>query len=92
MSALRPGWSIRRPTLGDVPAMLEFHAFAAYAAKGRSQAGLGVDMANPTEAARLYRKVGMTPLYRANVYQTTVAAAGVRPPGRPSGSGAGAGR
>ncbi|AEV88612.1 N-acetyltransferase GCN5 [Actinoplanes sp. SE50] len=50
-------------------------AFAAYAGKGRSAAGLGVDMANPTEAARLYRKVGMTPLYRANVYQTTVPAA-----------------
>ncbi|WIM95926.1 GNAT family N-acetyltransferase [Actinoplanes oblitus] len=51
-------------------------AFAVYAGKGRPQVGLGVDMANPTEAARLYRKVGMTPLYRANVYQTTVAAAG----------------
>lgn len=50
-------------------------ALAAYAAKGRPEAGLGVDMANPTEAARLYRKVGMTPLYRANVYQTTVTAA-----------------
>ncbi|BCJ42930.1 hypothetical protein GCM10010168_03300 [Actinoplanes ianthinogenes] len=50
-------------------------AFAVYAGKGRPQVGLGVDLANPTEAARLYRKVGMTPLYRANVYQTTVAAA-----------------
>jgi mycothiol synthase len=44
-------------------------AFAVYAAKGRSHAGLGVDLENPTEAARLYRAVGMTPLYAANIYQ-----------------------
>jgi len=44
-------------------------AFAAYAGKGRSKAGLGVDMANPTRAARLYRAVGMTPKYEANIYQ-----------------------
>lgn len=51
------------------------HAFAIYAAKGRKEAGLGVDLANPTEAARLYRSVGMHPLYEANIYQRTVAAA-----------------
>jgi hypothetical protein len=34
-----------------------------------------VDLANPTEAARLYRSVGMTPAYEANIYQRTVAAA-----------------
>jgi ribosomal protein S18 acetylase RimI-like enzyme len=50
-------------------------AFATYAAKGRTHAGLGVDLANPTEAARLYRAVGMTPMYEANIYQRTVAAA-----------------
>lgn len=44
-------------------------AFAAYAGKGREKAGLGVDMANPTRAARLYRAVGMTPKYEANIYQ-----------------------
>ena len=44
-------------------------AFAAYAGKGRSKAGLGVDMANPTRAARLYRAVGMVPKYEANIYQ-----------------------
>ncbi len=70
LAVLRP---YRKRGLGE--ALLR-HAFAAYAARGRSQVGLGVDMANPTEAARLYRKVGMTPLYRANVYQTTVTAAG----------------
>ncbi len=47
-------------------------AFATYAAKGRSRAGLGVDLANPTAAARLYHAVGMHPLYKANIYQRTV--------------------
>lgn len=47
-------------------------AFAAYAGKGRRKAGLGVDLANPTEAARLYFAVGMTPLYRANIYRRKV--------------------
>ncbi|BCY14978.1 GNAT family N-acetyltransferase [Actinoplanes sp. L3-i22] len=69
LAVLRP---YRKRGIGE--ALLR-RAFAAYAAKGRPQVGLGVDMANPTEAARLYRKVGMTPLYRANVYQTTVTAA-----------------
>jgi ribosomal protein S18 acetylase RimI-like enzyme len=50
-------------------------AFATYAAKGRAKAGLGVDMANPTAAARLYHAVGMHPLYKANIYQRTVTAA-----------------
>ncbi|MBW6433154.1 GNAT family N-acetyltransferase [Actinoplanes hulinensis] len=50
-------------------------AFAVYAAKGRPKAGLGVDLANPTDAASLYFKVGMTPLYRADVYRTEIKAA-----------------
>jgi mycothiol synthase len=50
-------------------------AFATYAGKGLTRAGLGVDLANPTEAARLYRAVGMHPLYEANIYQRTIAAA-----------------
>jgi hypothetical protein len=50
-------------------------AFAVYAAKGRTHAGLGVDLENPTNAVRLYLAVGMTPLYRANVYRTYVTAA-----------------
>ena len=49
-------------------------ALAIHAAKGRPKAGLGVDLANPTDAASLYLKVGMTALYRANVYETTVTA------------------
>ncbi|GIE79480.1 hypothetical protein Aph02nite_54300 [Actinoplanes philippinensis] len=50
-------------------------AFATYAANGRPKAGLGVDLANPTDAASLYFKVGMDALYRANIYRTTVDAA-----------------
>ncbi|WP_250003158.1 GNAT family N-acetyltransferase [Actinoplanes sp. M2I2] len=61
--------SYRRKGLGE--ALLR-RAFAAYAAKGRAQAGLGVDLANPTRAARLYRAVGMTPLYEANIYQKMI--------------------
>ncbi|MEV6298149.1 GNAT family N-acetyltransferase [Actinoplanes sp. NPDC051861] len=66
LGVLRP---YRRRGVGE--ALLR-HAFAAYAAKGRAKAGLGVDLANPTDAASLYLKVGLEPLYRANVYRTTV--------------------
>jgi mycothiol synthase len=59
----------RRRGLGE--ALLR-RAFATYAGKGRTRAGLGVDLANPTEAARLYRAVGMHPLYEADIYQRTV--------------------
>lgn len=47
-------------------------AFAAYARRGLAKAGLGVDMANPTRVARLYFAVGMTPLYRADIFQTEI--------------------
>lgn len=50
-------------------------AFATYAAKGRGHAGLGVDLSNPTEAARLYRSVGMTPQYEADIFERTVRSA-----------------
>jgi len=66
LAVLRP---YRRRGVG---AALLHRAFAAYAAKGRTTAGLGVDLANPTRAARLYRAVGMHPLYQANIYQRTV--------------------
>ncbi|MET8146976.1 GNAT family N-acetyltransferase [Actinoplanes sp. NPDC049668] len=70
LAVLRP---YRRRGVGE--ALLR-RAFAAYAAKGRSSAGLGVDLANPTRAARLYRAVGMRPLYEANIYQRTVQTSG----------------
>jgi mycothiol synthase len=66
LAVLRP---YRRRGVG---AALLHRAFVTYAAKGRTTAGLGVDLANPTQAARLYRAVGMRPLYEANIYQRTV--------------------
>jgi mycothiol synthase len=69
LAVLRP---YRRKGVG---AALLRRAFAGYAGKGRVKAGLGVDMDNPTRAARLYRAVGMTPQYEANIYQRTLAAA-----------------
>ncbi|MFD0968340.1 GNAT family N-acetyltransferase [Plantactinospora endophytica] len=58
-----------------VGAALLARAFACYAGKGREYAGLGVDLANPVEPVRLYRSVGMTPLYEAVVFERTVRAA-----------------
>jgi mycothiol synthase len=66
LAVLRP---YRKRGVGE--ALLR-RAFAVYASKGRSKAGLGVDLANPTEAARLYYAVGMKPLYQANIYRTSV--------------------
>jgi mycothiol synthase len=69
LAVLRP---YRRRGVGE--ALLR-RAFATYAAKGRTRAGLGVDLANPTRAARLYHAVGMRPQYQANIYQRTIRAA-----------------
>jgi mycothiol synthase len=66
LAVLRP---YRRRGVGE--ALLR-RAFATYAAKGRRTAGLGVDLANPTRAARLYHAVGMHPLYQANIYQREI--------------------
>jgi len=75
------GWvkalAVRRPyRRKGVGAALLRRAFAIYAAKGRTEAGLGVDMANPTAAVRLYRAVGMHPLYEVNIYQREVQTSG----------------
>jgi GNAT superfamily N-acetyltransferase len=51
-------------------------AFAAYAANGRTAAGLGVDLANPTAPASLYHAVGLTPSHQADMYERQLAAAG----------------
>ena len=40
--------------------------------QGPGPVGLGVDLANPTRAARLYHAVGMHPQYQANIYQRTL--------------------
>lgn len=44
-------------------------AFRIYGSKGYLKAGLGVDLANPTEAVKLYTGVGMEPMYLADNYQ-----------------------
>jgi mycothiol synthase len=49
-------------------------AFAAYTAKGRKRAGLGVDLTNPTGAYDLYRSVGMSPAFEADMYERAVEA------------------
>ena len=69
LAVLRP---YRKRGVGE--ALLR-RAFATYAGKGRSKVGLGVDLENPTQAARLYRAVGMAPQYEANIYQRELAAA-----------------
>lgn len=51
------------------------HAFAVYAGKGRERVGLGVDLSNPTEAASLYRSVGLTTSYEADIFERTVESA-----------------
>jgi ribosomal protein S18 acetylase RimI-like enzyme len=66
LAVLRP---YRRRGVG---AALLRRAFATYAANGRTRAGLGVDMANPTRAARLYLAVGMRPQYQADIYERTL--------------------
>ena len=71
------GWVKRLATLrayrkrGVGEALLR-RAFAVYAGNGRTLAGLGVDLANPTKAAQLYYAVGMKPLYQANIYQKMI--------------------
>ncbi|MFF5226115.1 GNAT family N-acetyltransferase [Dactylosporangium sp. NPDC000521] len=49
-------------------------AFAAYAAKGRASAGLGVDLTNPTGAYHLYTGVGMRVVFAADVYERALVA------------------
>ncbi len=51
---VRPAW--RRRGLGE--ALLR-HTFRELYRRGRGQIGLGVDAANPTDATRLYERVGM---------------------------------
>jgi ribosomal protein S18 acetylase RimI-like enzyme len=66
---LAVGRDHRRRGIGE--ALLR-HAFAVYAGNGRKQAGLGVDLANPTRAVRLYLSVGLTPLYQADIYERSL--------------------
>ncbi|WP_254910068.1 GNAT family N-acetyltransferase [Micromonospora sp. NBS 11-29] len=52
-------------------------AFAVYAAKGRTAAGLGVDLANPTAPVTLYRAVGLIEERWTDVYERSVSASRV---------------
>ena len=70
LAVLRP---YRRRGVGR--ALLE-HAFAAYAAKGLTDAGLGVDLTNPTSPASLYRSVGLTRCLRGRHVRAHVARGG----------------
>ncbi|MEV2216064.1 GNAT family N-acetyltransferase [Streptomyces sp. NPDC050997] len=71
------GW-IR--SLGVVPAargrglggLLLRHAFAAFAARGRDTAGLGVDTSNATGAPELYARHGMGVHYAVDTWETTL--------------------
>jgi ribosomal protein S18 acetylase RimI-like enzyme len=74
------GWvknlAVRKEFRGrGIGAALLATAFGVYLSKGRRAAGLAVDMTNPTGAYRLYRGVGMSPSYEADLYEKTVAAA-----------------
>ncbi|MCI3274438.1 GNAT family N-acetyltransferase [Streptomyces cylindrosporus] len=48
------------------------HAFAAFAARGRTEVGLGVDTANTTGAPRLYGRNGMTVHYAVDTWEITL--------------------
>ncbi|MCI4064226.1 GNAT family N-acetyltransferase [Micromonospora sp. R77] len=61
-----------------VGAALLRRAFAVYAGKGRTAAGLGVDLANPTAPVTLYRSVGLREVRWTDMYERTVPAVGVR--------------
>jgi mycothiol synthase len=68
------GWvrtlGVARPYRGRGLAQLLLRtAFAAYAAKGRTSAGLGVDLTNPTNAYRVYESVGLRPRYEVDIYE-----------------------
>jgi mycothiol synthase len=65
--AVRPAW--RRRGLGM---HLLLTAFAAFADRGETRAGLGVDAQNPTAAVRLYERAGMRVAWQADVYERAV--------------------
>ncbi|MEV6372791.1 GNAT family N-acetyltransferase [Micromonospora musae] len=60
-----------------VGAALLRRAFAVYAGKGRTAAGLGVDLANPTTPVTLYQSVGLREVRWTDMYERMVAATGV---------------
>jgi mycothiol synthase len=55
-------------------ALLLRTALAAYAARGLTSAGLGVDLTNPTGAYRIYQSVGLHPRYEVDIYERDLVA------------------
>jgi ribosomal protein S18 acetylase RimI-like enzyme len=71
------GWVKNLAVLGEhrkrgVGGALLRTAFAIYAAKGRTSAGLGVDLTNPTGAYSLYSGLGMTVAFAADMFERPV--------------------
>jgi ribosomal protein S18 acetylase RimI-like enzyme len=66
--AVRRGW--RRRGIGHA---LLGHAFAAFAERGLTRAGLGVDAESPTGANSLYEDVGMSATNRFDIYERVLA-------------------
>jgi ribosomal protein S18 acetylase RimI-like enzyme len=62
--AVRSAW--RRRGLGE---LLLRTAFAEFARRGEQRVGLGVDAQNEAGATRLYERVGMQVVFRANVFR-----------------------
>lgn len=62
---VRPPW--RGRGLGRA---LLLAAFRRFRGLGETHVALGVDSENPTGAVRLYERVGMRPVWRADVYET----------------------
>lgn len=65
---VRRDW--RRQGIGHA---LLAHAFAAFAERGLTRAGLGVDAESPTGANALYEDVGMSSTRRFDIYERTLA-------------------
>ena len=66
--AVRRDW--RRRGIGHA---LLSHAFAAFAERGLTRAGLGVDAESPTGANSLYEDVGMSATHRFDIYERALA-------------------
>jgi mycothiol synthase len=74
----REGWigdlsTVRAWRGRGVASALIATSLAVFAGDGLTHAMIGVDSANPTGAARLYRSLGFEPLYRSVTYQLAVA-------------------
>ena len=65
---------LREHRRAGIGAELMRAAFSIYASKGRSSAGLGVDLTNPTGAYHFYEGLGLSVTFAADMYQRTITA------------------